>query len=223
MMSPMYKPEYYEFLYEKSSRNRILVTAKTLFASLGYDNTSTAVIARNAGTSESQLMKHFGGKAGLLDTIFTEGWDRINSQLAACFEAAPDFSGKLSCIPETVFHALDQDVELKTLVLLEAHRMRDSARREPENTGYGRFLSMIDAEIAKAREKGEFRGPIAPLPIRSAIVGMLEGGVRQQVLASRANFPANYDSAEYRKLFAGFLGTIVNDGVSQGRHNQAGQ
>ena len=72
---PIYKPEYYEFLYEKSSRNRILVTAKTLFASLGYDNTSTAVIARNAGTSESQLMKHFGGKAGLLETIFSEGWE----------------------------------------------------------------------------------------------------------------------------------------------------
>ncbi len=55
-MMPMYKPEYYDFLYEKSSCNRILITARTLFASLGYDNTSTALIARTAGTSESQLI-----------------------------------------------------------------------------------------------------------------------------------------------------------------------
>ena len=127
-MTPVYKPEYYEFLYEKSSRNRILVTAKTLFASLGYDNTSTAVIARNAGTSESQLMKHFGGKAGLLETIFTEGWNKINAQLESCFQSAGDLSGRLCCIPGVVFEGLDQDVELKTLVLLEAHRMREAAR-----------------------------------------------------------------------------------------------
>src|ERR1700759_2272336 len=117
-MGPVYKPEYYEFLYEKSSRNRILVTAKTLFASLGYDNTSTAVIARNAGTSESQMMKHFGGKAGLLDAIFTEGWDRVNAQMKACFESAGDFNARLSCVPGVVFSVLEQDLELKTLVLL---------------------------------------------------------------------------------------------------------
>src|SRR5436190_15910997 len=29
---------------------------------------------REAGSSESQLMRYFGGKAGLLDTIFNESW-----------------------------------------------------------------------------------------------------------------------------------------------------
>src|SRR5215467_13324907 len=130
-MNPVYTPEYYEFLYEKSSRNRILVTARTLFASLGYDNTSTAVIARNAGTSESQLMKHFGGKAGLLETIFTEGWNKVNAQLEECFNSAGEVNGKLSCIPSIVLTNLDQDLELKTLVLLEGHRMREVARTAP--------------------------------------------------------------------------------------------
>src|SRR5579884_2742982 len=115
-MSPIYKPEYYEFLYEKSSRNRILVTARTLFASLGYDNTSTAAIARNAGTSESQLMKHFGGKAGLLEAIFSEGWERINTRVEECFRSAGDFSARLNCVPDIVFDRLDQDPELKALV-----------------------------------------------------------------------------------------------------------
>lgn len=220
-MSPVYKPEYYEFLYEKSSRNRILVTAKTLFASLGYDNTSTAVIARNAGTSESQLMKHFGGKAGLLETIFTEGWDRINSQLEACFESANDLNGRLSCIPSVVFQSLDQDLELKTLMLLEAHRMREAARNSPDTSGYARFIRLVDGAISKAKTDGEFKQEIPPLPLRSAIVGMIEGGVREQVLATRANFPANYSSEEYGKLFSGFLATVVS-GASPGRHIRAG-
>ncbi|MGZ4834111.1 MAG: TetR/AcrR family transcriptional regulator, partial [Terriglobales bacterium] len=49
-----------------SSRERILHAAKQLFSSRGYENTSTVAIARLAGTSESQLMKHFGSKEGLL-------------------------------------------------------------------------------------------------------------------------------------------------------------
>jgi len=218
-MTPVYKPEYYEFLYEKSSRNRILVTAKTLFASLGYDNTSTAVIARNAGTSESQLMKHFGGKAGLLETIFTEGWNKINAQLESCFQSAGDLSGRLCCIPGVVFEGLDQDVELKTLVLLEAHRMREAARNEPDKSGYAQFLRMIEEAIEKARNEGEFRGEVPARPLRSAIVGMIEGGVREQVLALRANFPAHYGSEEYRKLFSGFLTNVVAG--TQGRSSHA--
>jgi len=219
-MTPLYKPEYYEFLYEKSSRNRILVMAKTLFASLGYDNTSTAVIARNAGTSESQLMKHFGGKAGLIEAIFSEGWDRINTSLEACFNSANDLNGRLSCIPEVVFPGLEQDPELKTLVLLEAHRMREAARQNPARNGYARFIRLIDGVIETARSEGEFAGDA--LPLRSALVGMIEGSVREQVLAARANFPADYDTEEYRKLISSFLRAIVS-GSGAGRLTRAGR
>lgn len=209
-MGPVYKPEYYEFLYEKSSRNRILVTAKTLFASLGYDNTSTAVIARNAGTSESQLMKHFGGKAGLLETIFTEGWNRINTQLEDCFKSASDLNGKLSCVPTVVLSNLDQDLELKTLVLLEGHRMREVARTAPLESGYGRFLALIDDAIEHSVAQGEFRKPVAAWPMRSALVGMVEGCIRDQVLAARANFPASYNSEDCRTLFSRFIDAVVS-------------
>lgn len=209
-MGPVYKPEYYEFLYEKSSRNRILVTAKTLFASLGYDNTSTAVIARNAGTSESQLMKHFGGKAGLLETIFTEGWNKINAQLEECFKTANSLSEKLSCIPTVALSNLDQDLEIKTLVLLEAHRMREVARTAPLESGYGRFLALIDREIERSVAQNEFKRPVPAWPLRSALVGMVEGCIRDQVLGARANFPANYTSEDCRTLFSRFIDTVVS-------------
>src|SRR5438270_7150578 len=57
-----------------SSHDRILAAAKRLFAQRGYENTATVAIARLAGTSESQLMKHFGSKEGLLEAIFERGW-----------------------------------------------------------------------------------------------------------------------------------------------------
>src|SRR5690242_13833932 len=61
-----------------SSRDRILAAAKTLFAHNGYEQTTTAAIARLAKTSESQLTKHFENKQGVLEAIFAEGWGQIN-------------------------------------------------------------------------------------------------------------------------------------------------
>ncbi|HEX8798622.1 MAG TPA: helix-turn-helix domain-containing protein, partial [Terriglobales bacterium] len=66
---------------ELSSHDRILRAAKRLFAQNGYENTSTVAIAREAGTSESQLMKHFGSKQGLLVAIFDRGWTRMNERI----------------------------------------------------------------------------------------------------------------------------------------------
>jgi AcrR family transcriptional regulator len=214
-MNPVYTPEYYEFLYEKSSRNRILVTARTLFASLGYDNTSTALIARNAGTSESQLMKHFGGKAGLLETIFTEGWDKVTGYLLECFESANDYNSRLSCVPSVVAQALDKDLELKTLVLLEGHRMRDAARKNPTQSGYGKFVALIDDAIVKGKAAGEIPAETPSLSLRSALVGIVEGGVREQVLATRANFPADYTAEEFTKVVSLFLRSLSGKAVHE--------
>jgi AcrR family transcriptional regulator len=60
---------------------RILDAAKALFSIRGYEQTTTARIARQAGTSESQVVKHFETKEGVLETIFNQGWWRIAQQL----------------------------------------------------------------------------------------------------------------------------------------------
>src|SRR4051794_7053757 len=69
-----------------SSHDRILAAAKRLFASQGYEATSTMAIARFAGTSESQMMKHFGSKEGLLGAILDEGWKSMKAPLGGIGE-----------------------------------------------------------------------------------------------------------------------------------------
>src|SRR5437763_15214441 len=64
------------------TRARVLAAAKELFSSGGFEGTTTAAIARQAETSESQLIKHFGGKEGILVAIFEEGWERSAPQFA---------------------------------------------------------------------------------------------------------------------------------------------
>jgi hypothetical protein len=80
-----------------SASDRILHAAKTLFAQAGFENTSTISIARLAQTSESQIIKHFGNKEGLLEAIFEEGWKHIGEAFGA-LEYVPSPSSKLQAL-----------------------------------------------------------------------------------------------------------------------------
>src|SRR5215470_15783030 len=68
---------------KSSAHDRILLAGKQFFAEHGYENTSTVSIARAAQTSESQIVKHFGSKEGLLEAIFASGWGRIAEAFSA--------------------------------------------------------------------------------------------------------------------------------------------
>src|SRR6266849_2463838 len=72
----------------QSSRARLIAAGKSLFARVGYEQTSTAAIAHRAGTSESQLVRYFEGKAGLLQAIFDESWQPLNERALALIGAA---------------------------------------------------------------------------------------------------------------------------------------
>src|SRR5260370_8604282 len=64
-----------------SCRARLLAASKSLFARFGYEQSSTAAIARQAGTSESQLVRYFEPKAGLLRAVFDASWIPLNDQV----------------------------------------------------------------------------------------------------------------------------------------------
>ena len=64
---------------QDSSRDRLLRAGKTLFAERGYEATTTAAIAKSAGTSHSQLVKHFKDKQGVIGAILERAWQQLNS------------------------------------------------------------------------------------------------------------------------------------------------
>ena len=67
-----------------------MTAGKMLFSRNGYEQTSTSAIAREAGTSESQLVRYFGGKSGLLEAIFNETWSNLSEVIATEIGAPGD-------------------------------------------------------------------------------------------------------------------------------------
>ena len=190
-----------------SSRDRILTAAKELFASRGYENTSTVAIARMASTSESQLMKHFGSKEGLLEAIFDQGWERMGEAVRGIHDlGSPE--EKLLSLLDVVLKAFERDQGLKELLLLEGRRIRKEGRMVLLTRGYQEFVNMVDSVLLEMRAAGRLSSDTNPQAVRSALMGMLEGLLRDQMLAGRVGFPAAYTTQEIRKLFTSVLAAL---------------
>ena len=182
-----------------SSHDRILQAAKRLFSEHGYDHTSTSAIARQAGTSESQLMKHFGSKEGLLEAIFLEGWGRIGQGLPRIQEL-PSPAQRLQALTQAMLEGLESDSALKELMLLEGRRVRKEGHAVMMSGGFMNLVAALDGMLEEMRAAGQLRAELHPQAVRSALVGMFEALLRDQLLAERMGFPAHYSAAQLRQV-----------------------
>src|SRR5438132_13349793 len=107
----------------QTSRRRLLESGKSLFAKYGFEQTSTASIAREAGTSESQLVRYYRSKAGLLEAIFNDSWRGLNQSIQDVVVGATDAREALSGVLETVSSAFGSDPDLAYLLLFEGRRI----------------------------------------------------------------------------------------------------
>ncbi|HKH45821.1 MAG TPA: TetR/AcrR family transcriptional regulator [Thermoanaerobaculia bacterium] len=196
---------------ELSSHDRILLSARALFAEGGYENTTTSQIARNAGTSESQLIKHFGSKEGLLEAIFEQAWKGLAPAVQPVLASSRTPREKLTDVIDLMFQALESDPEMRVLFLLEGRRIRRHGHVVVLTRGFTRMVTVVDTILREMREAGQLREDLHPEAVRSALIGAFEGLLRDRLLAERADYPAGYGREDMRETFravlAGFLTT----------------
>ena len=207
-MRPAFSPNESGSILSGTSRERILHAAKTLFSSNGYENTSTAAIARMAGSSESQLIKHFGGKEGVLEAIFDDGWARMREGLGALGNTAG--REKLQAMMNLILSSLQEDAELKELMLLEGRRVRKEGHLVMLTQGFLDFVGGVDAVLVEMQSSGQLRRDISPDVARSALMGMIEGLLRDQMLAQRMNQRTGYSDAQLRQVFDLVMGSFLS-------------
>jgi AcrR family transcriptional regulator len=184
-----------------SSHDRILFAGKRLFARNGYENTSTVAIAREAGTSESQLMKHFGSKQGLLAAILDRGWVVVIKRVEAS-QGSRSAADRLVAAMEAMVIELENDAELKELVTLEACRVRKDNRDVVMSRGHRQFSELIGRLLKEMRTLDQIRPDVNLDALRAGLLGMAEGLLRDQVVARRSDYPVDYNFDDVRKVLA---------------------
>jgi AcrR family transcriptional regulator len=164
------------------SRERLLESAKRLFATQGYEQSATSAIARQAGTSESQLMRYFGGKAGLLDALFDDAWARLNARVGKAIGGIPRAREALLAACQAVVSTLSRDEQLATLLMFEGRRVRGAHGKVRIARGVAQFTDTMRALIRKAQAERDFDPSLDADALASALVGALEAMIRDRLV-----------------------------------------
>ncbi len=193
-----------------SSERRLLEAGKRLFAAQGYENTTTSAIARAAGTSESQLVKYFGGKEGLLQRIFEEGWIQLGFVYAAASVSTTPLDA-LRVIFELLIKMLTQDREMRDLLLFEGRRIRGKNSEVLVTNGYRRLQNEVMQIVERVLKGTTLEQKISAHAVTSGLIGMLESMLRDQAMSERQTGKSVPTSEEVRTMFhllAGCLGQV---------------
>jgi AcrR family transcriptional regulator len=199
-----------------SSHDRILRAAKRLFAEVGYENASTVSIAREAGTSESQLMKHFGSKQGLLIAILDRGWNCVSERAKATNHAHSAADRLLSLLMAATIE-LENDPQLKTIAALEARRVRKDGTEIAVSRGYRKFRELLDRALIDMRTEGQIRTDLNLDAVRAAVLGIADGLWRDQIVAMRTGMTSSYNFDDMHKLLELFIGAFAEAPAQQAR------
>jgi AcrR family transcriptional regulator len=190
-----------------SVEQRLLQAGKKLFASQGFENATTSGIAREAGTSESQLVKYFGSKEGLLQKIFEDGWMKLNFvYTAASVSNSPVES--LRVIFELLVKMLSQDRELRDLMLFEGRRIRGKNSDILLTSGYYRLVDEVTRLLETLLKRSAWAQKLRPQVVSCALIGMLESMLRDQAIAERKTGKSDPTAEEIRAMFHVFTASV---------------
>jgi AcrR family transcriptional regulator len=183
-----------------SSRERLLAAGKSLFSRLGYEQTSTSAIAREAGTSESQLVRYFGGKSGLLEAIFNEAWSGLNDEINRHVSESEHGREAIIRILGLILATFARDQDTAFLFLFEGRRVR--GHEVALSKGFLQFYDLIQKLIARGQKDGSFRGDMNVDVISAALLGSAEGMMRDRIIAQRLRQPDPFDEKAIQGAFA---------------------
>jgi len=191
------------FVVPDSSRDRLLAAGKALFARGGFEQTSTSAVAKEAGTSESQLVRYFTGKAGLLEAIFEDAWKPMNAHIHDMLADAGSGRAAVRGVLTAVLSALDRDDDLATLFLFEARRIRGSEVRL--SAGFVAFNDVAVRLIRRGQKDGSFASTFDATALAAALIGAVEAMVRERLLARRSRNASPFTDKQLHNIFEAML------------------
>ena len=191
----------------QTSRGRLLTAGKMLFSRFGYEQTSTAAIAREAGTSESQLVRYFGGKSGLLDAIFNESWRGLNDVVTKTIAESQHGREAILGVFSLMIDAFAQDYEIASLFMFEGRRVRGT--EVALSKGFQQFIDLVSRLIQRGQNHGSFRTDVNEAILASAMMGAAEGMIRDRLIARRGGKDAPFENDAIRGVFEAMVNGLA--------------
>lgn len=158
------------------TRARLLLAARELFARDGYDGTRPQDIARAADVAIGTFYVHFADKRAAFLAFTEEASHELMESVRACAVGARGFEARLLASLEAIVEFSDENPGVLAAAFADAAVI---AADVPSGASLRERLARSLAEgLRDGMRRGELRRDYDPAVIASAIVGLVQGGLR---------------------------------------------
>lgn len=158
-------------------RRELLAAAKSLFAERGFQATTIADVARQAGVSYGVVYWYFDSKDDLFHALMADEEAHLRERIAEALAAAPPDASLRRALRDAVratFEYFDEDRSSAALLFRDSLTLSDDFERHLFGI-YGRFTDELESGLRTAQDAGGVR----PAPSRlvafsaAAIIGQM--------------------------------------------------
>ncbi|MBD2357400.1 TetR/AcrR family transcriptional regulator [Tolypothrix sp. FACHB-123] len=154
---------------EAQTRTRILQAAQKLFASQGFDGTTTRDLAQAAGVAEGTLFRHFPNKKAILVEVATSGWIDILTDLLTELSEMGSYKAVAQVMRRRMWN-LHKNVDLMKVCFMEV-QFHPDLRDRIQSDVIGKMTDVAEAFFQTAMDKGIYRQTDAKL-VAKVFLGM---------------------------------------------------
>ncbi|MBW4631358.1 MAG: TetR/AcrR family transcriptional regulator [Iphinoe sp. HA4291-MV1] len=154
---------------ETQTRVRILDAAKRLFASQGFDGTTTRDLAQAAGVAEGTLFRHFPNKKAILIEIATQGWVEILTDLLTELSEMGSYKAVAQVMRRRMWN-MHKNADLMRICFMEA-QFHPDLRDRIQSEVIAKMTDVAEAFFQTAMDKGIYRRTDAKL-VAKVFLGM---------------------------------------------------
>ena len=197
---------------QDSSRDRLLRAGKTLFAERGYEATTTAAIAKSAGTSHSQLVKHFKDKQGVIGAILERAWQQLNSAVQLAIDRINNPLERLTLAVNMFLTTIEKDERLRAVLTLDGGALRTGSGKPLISRGYVQFAAILDGIVDQIVLQAQLRPELNPRALRAALCGLLERFLRDELLRHAGGVAIGYSEHDLQEMISRLLSGCLTEG-----------
>jgi AcrR family transcriptional regulator len=154
---------------EEGAKSRILQAALRLFASQGYDGTTTKNLATAAGVAEGTIFRHFPTKKAILVELATAGWVEILTDLLTQLSEMGSYKAVAQVMRRRMLRMRENSYLLK-VCFVEAQYHPELRERIQEEV-IGKMTDVAEVFFQTAMEQGIYR-PMNPKIVAQVFLGM---------------------------------------------------
>jgi TetR/AcrR family transcriptional regulator, fatty acid metabolism regulator protein len=173
------------------TREGIVTAATERFSAQGFDATTLADVAADAGVSGPSVAFHFGNKDGLLAAVIERRFELLMAAIAEVTAAAADPAGRLRAFMRYWVRSHEGAFELYSAFATQGGwRQIESESGRALRDGYRQVNAVVDRLLDDMKAQGEVREEVSTRLVRDSLLGSSEWVMRGRLHTSRR---PNYD------------------------------